>query len=146
MEKSDSLTIKNISLWFGALVFGFLMSLLIRNQRNSLQAIKLEIESQWESIENKHRFVAERLNDHYLQLNNRFCAQKILLTLISFIVALSISASTFFFLFNSGSIFALKTFLIYGMIGGLIYIFLCFLYKLLFWIERYFEKASKVKK
>jgi len=142
MEKTNSLTVKNISLWLGALIFGFLMSLLIRNQRSSLEAIKLEIESQWENIENKHKFVADRLSAHYLQLNKRYFSQKIFLMLISFIVAVSISASTVLLLSSSDLFSVFNNFLIYGAVGGLIYVLVCLFFKRLSEIKQYLKRLQ----
>lgn len=142
MEISTGLTIKNLALWVGALVFGFMMSLLIRNQGNSLEAIKFEIESQWKNIESKHKFVAERLSEHYAQLKNRFYSQKLFLMMISLVVSLSILASTVFLIFNSGSVSELKRFIQYGIYGGVGYIFSCALVKLLLWVDRFFKRKS----
>lgn len=76
MKVVDGFALKNIIIWCSALVFGFFMSLLIRNQRSALKAIKMEVDSQWGAIQSKHKYVAARLGSHYVQLKNRYMLQR----------------------------------------------------------------------
>lgn len=125
MQKTDALTLKNLSIWLGSVVFALLMSLLIRNQKSTLNAIKLEVDSQWSNIKDKHRLVSDRLSKHYLDLHDRFNTQIIFLTLISLVVSASIVGSTTLLLYNSSKLNLFFDVFISGTLGGLIYILLC---------------------
>lgn len=121
MKMENGLSFLNMSIWCGVLIFGFLMSLLIRNQRSTLNAIKLEIDSQWNNIKSKHKFVADRLGEHYIYLRGRQRAQNFTLALVSFMVAISIVLSTVLILYNSQSLHLYKNVLYFGGVGGLVY-------------------------
>lgn len=87
MKPVSGLSLLNMSIWCGVLIFGVFMSLLVRNQRSTLNAIKLEIDSQWSNIQTKHKFVADRLGTHYCYLRSRQRSQQFFLVLISLIVS-----------------------------------------------------------
>ena len=91
MESTGGWSIKNVLIWIGALVFALLMDLLINNQRHTLEAIKLEIEQQWELIEGKHKTVAKQFHKSYQQLGDRYHQQHLLLRTVSALVALALA-------------------------------------------------------
>lgn len=122
MKMASGLSFLNISIWCGVLFFGFFMSLLVRNQRSTLIAIKLEIDSQWNNIKAKHRFVADRLGEHYNYLRGRQRSQNLNLTLVGVIVSISIAVSTILLLYNSQSLYLYKDVLYFGCIGGTAYL------------------------
>ena len=122
MKLSNGLSFINMSIWCGVLIFGIFMSLLIRNQRSTLNAIKLEIDSQWNSIQTKHKFVAGRLGAHYFYLKSRQRTQRLFLVLVSLIVSVSIAVSTVQLLYNSQSLHLYKDVLHFGSIGGISYL------------------------
>lgn len=129
MQKSEELTLKNLSIWLGSIVFALLMSLLIRNQKSTLNAIKLEVDSQWSNIKDKHRLVSDMLSKHYLDLNDRFQTQITFLTLISIVVSISVTGSTMLLLYNSSKLHLCSDVAVSGIVGGLTYILLCLTFK-----------------
>ena len=131
MKMASGLSFLNMSIWCGVLVFGVFMSLLIRNQRSTLNAIKLEIDSQWHSIQAKHKYVAGRLGTHYYYLRRRQNSQYLFLMLVSLIVSVSIAVSTILLLYNSNSLHLYKEVLYFGGLGGVGYLFLSLMWWLL---------------
>lgn len=128
MKLANGLSFINMSIWCGVLIFGIFMSLLIRNQRSTLNAIKLEIDSQWNSIQTKHKFVAGRLGTHYFHLKSRQRTQQLFLVLVSSIVSVSIAVSTILLLYNSQSLHLYKDVLYFGSIGGISYLLVSLLW------------------
>ncbi|UBH29235.1 hypothetical protein [Aeromonas enteropelogenes] len=104
MIKEDSWSTKNISIWLGVVVMSIFMTMLIRNQRNTLQAVKKEIDQQWLQLEGKYHSVASRFRNSYKQLNTRSCHQEWLIKIISFLVTLSLLVTTLLLLYYSVSI------------------------------------------
>lgn len=94
MEERNFWTGKNVVIWLGGLVFSVLMTLLIRNQRHTLLAVKQEIDQQWQQIKGKYSSVADRFEPSYKQLDERYHHQKWLLRVISFLVAVSLAVAT----------------------------------------------------
>lgn len=131
MKMANGLSLLNMSIWCGVLVFGVFMSLLIRNQRSTLNAIKLEIDSQWHNIQSKHKYVADRLGTHYYYLRRRKKSQHLFLMLVSLIVSVSIAVSTILLLYNSKSLHLYKDVLYFGGLGGVGYLFLSLMWWLL---------------
>jgi len=123
MKVENGLSFLNMSIWCGVLIFGFFMSLLIKNQRSTLNAIKLEIDSQWNSIEAKHQFVAARLGCHYRYLRKRQKDQSLTLFLVDTIVSIAIAGSTILLLYNSKGLYLYKDVLYFGFFGGVVYFF-----------------------
>lgn len=105
MEKANEWSIKNLIVWFGALIFSLLMNLLIKNQKHTLTAIKSEINQQNHLIKTKHQLVADRFIEIYEQLDSRYKHQKKLIDTIDFLVALALFASTFLLLTFSTNAF-----------------------------------------
>jgi hypothetical protein len=94
MENTNTWAGKNIVIWLGGLVFSVLMTLLIRNQRHTLFAVKQEIDQQWQQIKGKYSSVADRFEPSYKQLDQRYHHQKWLLRVVSFLVAVSLAVAT----------------------------------------------------
>ncbi len=131
MQMTEGLSLKNMSIWFGIIIFGVFMSLLIRNQRSTLKAIQMEIDSQWSNIKNKHQFVAERLNSSYLQLIGRQRTQRWFLMIVSLIVAGSILAGTILLLHNSHSLHLYTEVIYFGVFGAGVYVLICLVWWLI---------------
>lgn len=132
MKQSEGFSLMNTSIWCGSLVFGLFMSLLIRNQKSTLNAIKLEMESQWSTMQRKHKYAAERLGFHYKQLNKRYLLQRWFLFIISLIISISIAGSTIFFIYNSNASSLYKEVFMSGMYGGLAYTAACLIWNPIF--------------
>lgn len=101
MENTGSWSQKNIVIWLGALVFALLLSLLVRNQRNTLSAVRQEIDQQWTKIESDHRSVADRFRDLYWALEERHKHQIWLIRIVDTLVAFSLLTATAYLLWIS---------------------------------------------
>ena len=97
MENTGSWNQKNVVIWLGGFVFTFLLSLLVRNQKNTLSAIRQEIDQQWRKIESDHRPVADRFRD----LEDRHEHQVRLIRTVDALVAFSLLAATAYLLWIS---------------------------------------------
>jgi hypothetical protein len=140
MKIENGLSFLNMSIWCGVLIFGFFMSLLIKNQRSTLNAINLEIGSQWNTIEAKHKFVAARLGQHYSYLRKRQKDQSLTLFLVDAIVSMAIAGSTILLLYNSHGLHLYKDVLYFGFWGGIVYL----LSALLWWGAKFiFFRCAK---
>jgi len=104
MEDKGSWTSKNILIWIGVLVFSILMSLLVSNQRNTLKAVKDEIDQQKRQIETKYRSIAARFNEVYEEIDRRHLVQKRLILVVDVLVAISFLITTGMLLLLSGVI------------------------------------------
>lgn len=94
MESQAGWAAKNLLIWAGALVFSLLMDLLIRNQRNTLEAIHQEIGQQQQLIQEQHRSVAGQFISSFTQLQNRYTHQCRLLSTLDVLVAFSLAVAT----------------------------------------------------
>lgn len=63
---------KNLVILLGYLLFVVFMSLLICNQKNTLDAIKNEYQGHWALIKDKHAKVADRFKPSFDELNKRY--------------------------------------------------------------------------
>lgn len=90
LERDHGFSMKNLVILGGCLVFAFLMALLIRNQRNSLAAVKEEIDNQWGRIEGEHALVASKFRESYASLNKRYQDQRRLIFAIDILVSMSL--------------------------------------------------------
>ncbi|WP_017907040.1 hypothetical protein, partial [Pseudomonas asplenii] len=101
-ETSNSMTLKNLIIFCGAIAFAAFMMLLILNQRNTLLSILNEINNELQLIKQKHSSVKLQFDDQYKLLETRFLYQYILLEIVSLIVALALAAaSALFFYFSN---------------------------------------------
>jgi len=130
---------KNISIWLGSLIFAAFMTLLIRNQRHTLIAVKQEIDQQWQQIKNKHHDVADRFENSYKELDIRYKHQKLLISFVSLLVAIVLGASTLTLLFYSVSIDLLMTSMLCGCAFALVVLSVS-------WIYRVFKEIYDKKK
>ena len=71
------------------MVFTVLMSLLIRNQRHTLRAIKEEIAQQKEQLKTKFQAISERFEDIYDEIDKRHTHQTRLILVVDILVALT---------------------------------------------------------
>ncbi|MCE8043608.1 hypothetical protein HOP60_15745 [Halomonas daqingensis] len=74
MEKPElaELQLGNLAIWLGAVIFFVLMELLIRNQRNTLQAVKGEVDLQRTIFKEDHVAVYGKFKNIYRELDDRF--------------------------------------------------------------------------
>ncbi|WP_417500762.1 hypothetical protein [Marinobacter sp.] len=101
MENTGNWNQKNIVIWLGGFVFAFLLSLLVRNQKNTLTAVRQEIDQQWKKIQSDHRPVADRFSDLYWTLEERHKHQTWLIRIVDALVAASLFAGTAYLLWIS---------------------------------------------
>lgn len=101
MENTGAWAQKNIVIWLGALVFALLLSLMVRNQKSTISAIRQEIDQQWKQIEDDHRSVAHRFQDLYSALENRRKDQTHLIFTVEVLVVLSLALASAFLLWIS---------------------------------------------
>lgn len=104
MEDKSAWTSKNVLIWVGALVFAVLMDLLIRNQRNTLQAVKEEIDQQKQQIGSKYQCVAARFKEVYSEIDKRHKYQEKLISVVDLLVAFSFAVTSFIVVWFSGAL------------------------------------------
>lgn len=104
LEDKGAWSNKNLLIWLGALVFAVLMDLLIRNQRHTLTAVKQEIDQQRRQLEKKYNSIANRFLNSYSEIDRRYKHQRRLILVIDFLVAMSLGATTFMFIWFCGVI------------------------------------------
>jgi hypothetical protein len=130
----------NISVFTGLIIFSLFVSLLVRNQTNTLNAVRRECDSQWESIKTKHQNVRPLLEKHYSTLKMRYISQRAKLFIVDLILSLSILGAMWvlFFYLQKESEFtaALKV----GSIIGTVYLGLDFL---LSWVVNKLMKTNR---
>lgn len=101
MENSQDWTLKNSLIWAGAFFFCILMNLLIRNQRNTLNAIHHEMDQQWQEIRGRHSSVADRFRASYQQLEIRHLHQERLIRVISGMVSFALAVASSLYIYYS---------------------------------------------
>ena len=101
MDNVGKWIVKNVIIWLGVFIYSILMDLLIRNQQNTLQAVKDGIEYQKKLIEGKYNFVADNFRDSYNQLDKRHIHQIWLIRIVSGLVAFSLLITTSMLLWYS---------------------------------------------
>jgi hypothetical protein len=102
MEDKGAWNSKNVLIWLGALVFSILMDLLIRNQRHTLDSVNKEIRQQRRQIEDKYAPVLSRFANDYKEVSERYVHQKVLITVVDFLVASSLAVTTAMLFWYSG--------------------------------------------
>ncbi|MFQ2502598.1 hypothetical protein ACK320_01835 [Aeromonas caviae] len=120
MVQDNDWNSKNVSLWLGVLILSIFMAMLIRNQRNTLQAVKKEIDQQWLQLEGKYHSVASRFKESYQQLDDRHRHQEWLIKIISFLVSASLFITTVLLLLFSIETQMVITSLLFGVGVGLL--------------------------
>jgi hypothetical protein len=95
--------LKNCLIWLGSLIYSVLMSLLISNQRSTLDVVKSEVDEQWGLIRGQHQSVAERFSKSYIHLEKRYEHQCRLLLIVDGLVSISLMFSTWMLLHYSVS-------------------------------------------
>jgi hypothetical protein len=81
----------------GSFVFMLLMHFLLRNQRDTLDVIGIEIKRQEAKLKNEHAAIAPNFTDTFAALDKRYKAQRTVLYVIDVIVAIGFLLSVFFF-------------------------------------------------
>lgn len=102
MEPVGTLGVKNFVVFFGVLVFSILMSLLLRNQRDSVAAISAEIEDLKSQFKNKSSARANRFEEAYVDLKRRERRQRFLIWAVEFLVTVALAGTTVIFFQYSG--------------------------------------------
>lgn len=102
MELAGQITVKNSLVMLGVLVFSLLMSLLVRNQLDSVSAIRGEIQDQKQRIKDKRSAITARITDSYSDLDKRERRQRWLIRIIDILVALALLGTTILFFWYSG--------------------------------------------
>lgn len=102
MENTGSLSLKNIFILAGIFAFAIFMDLLIRNQLNTLEAIKDEVDHQWEKIEKEHKAIANRFKTIYTKIRTRLTQQRWLVRIVDAVVALSFTGTVVLWLVYDG--------------------------------------------
>lgn len=126
MENTGDWSQKNLVIWLGALAFSLLLSLLVRNQKNTLSAIRQEIDQQWQKIQSDHRSVAARFKDLYWSLDKRHQHQVQLIRTVDALVALSLLAATGFIIWISVPLPLAVSSAKIALLGAVIYPFALF--------------------
>lgn len=142
MESANTLIMKNFIVWLSAMMFGIFMSLLIRNQRSNLEAIRTELDAQWKEIEEKHKYVSEKLSHHHAKLEERYRGQRNFLFLISLVITTSIIGSTALLLYRSNAIDDWYSVLVCGSYGGYMYMTVASLYKATSYFRQHWKTPS----
>ncbi len=122
MENTGEWDQNNFVIWLGAMVFAVLLSLLVRNQKNSLTAIRQEIDQQWRRIQSDHRSIADQLTGLYKSLDRRYQHQVWLIRTVDTLVALSLLVATVYLLWVSVPISVAKAAGTLALIGAPLYI------------------------
>lgn len=94
MKYENQWTLTNLLIWSGCFVFSVFMAMLIRNQRNSLDSVREEINQQWRQIKLEHSAVAEQFQDAYDFLLRRHQQQSTLIFIVEVIVSFALLAAT----------------------------------------------------
>jgi len=102
MENSGEVTIKNVFIITGVLIFSLFIFLLTNNQKNTLKALKSEIDFQWSLIKNRHAAAEDRLKIYYDGLANRHNEQTNTLNIVLAVVSSLMVLSVCLFLYYSG--------------------------------------------
>ena len=76
LENLSKFTLKNMSVLIGVVVFSFFMNMLLKNQRHSLDAIKMEVDELKHKLEFEHAALSEKLMPAYVELDKRYRHQK----------------------------------------------------------------------
>ena len=97
MTSTGEITIKNTFILIGYFTFFFLTRMLINNQRTTLDAIKKEVDFQWNIIKQKHIDAASRLSSYQGEVGVRISMQSDTLRLIEWVnLALLVTVSIIF--------------------------------------------------
>lgn len=93
-----SLTVNNLAIWLGSVIFVLFLEFLLRNQRSTLQAIGNEIKLQEKMFERHQKDIYPLFEEAYIELGDRFSRQRRLISVIRFLVCLSLAFSSYMFL------------------------------------------------
>jgi hypothetical protein len=102
METSGVWSNKNLLIWLSALFFTIMMYFFIKNQRHTLKAVEQEIEQQRQQIKNKYRAVADRFEQIYDEIHDRYLHQSKLLRGVWWVVLGSFFVTTIMLMWSSG--------------------------------------------
>lgn len=86
-QMTSGSNVKNLTIYLSAIIFAFFISLLLRNQRRSLDAINQEIISQKEQLKYEHQALDDRFDHIFSDLSDRYVKHRRILTYIDFAVS-----------------------------------------------------------
>ena len=102
LTQENSISIKNVAVILGLLVFIFFMNMLLKNQRHSLEAINLEIIDIKDKLRHSKSSTADKLMPIYSSLDTRFKQQKRAILYVDGILALVWMLAFSLFVYYSG--------------------------------------------
>ncbi|MBF0192479.1 MAG: hypothetical protein HQL99_15275 [Magnetococcales bacterium] len=99
MEDSNGLSLKNVLVLFGAIIFYVLLIHLIKNQHHTLDAVNSEITNKAERLKDKHKNLFIEIEHGFTALHHRYKQLSKLLNVmeLSIYAALIISLSVFIY-------------------------------------------------
>ena len=101
MERTGVLEISNLLIWFGALIFGVLTWMLIKNQKSTLNAVKNEYAEQKRKIKDQNKDIADKFECIYKTLEERFKGIKFMLIFVQCLIVASFVGTTALFCWYS---------------------------------------------
>lgn len=93
VKPNEMTSAKNIAVLVGAMVFSILMIMLVRNQRDALEAIWSEIDQQQKVLRQKHSDIAAKFDSLFDGLKVRYDHQNTLLNVVGCVVWLGLAVS-----------------------------------------------------
>lgn len=87
----------SIAVLVGSFVFMLLMHFLLRNQKQTLEVIGIEIKRQKAKLKKEHAAIADNFVDTFTSLDNRYNTQQTMLKVVDIVVVLGFLLSVFFF-------------------------------------------------
>lgn len=102
MTTTGEITIKNTFILIGYVIFFFLTRMLVNNQLITLDAIKKEVDFQWNLIKQKHVDAESRLASYQSEVNRRISTQDGTLKLIEWVNIALLVIVSFIFSYHSG--------------------------------------------
>jgi hypothetical protein len=105
-SKIDSNFLTSTAVLLGSLVFTLLMHFLLRNQRQTLDVIGIEIKRQKAKLEKEHAAIAANFVDTFRSLDSRYTGQRRILYGVDGVVFLGLLLAGFFFYKLNSPVFA----------------------------------------
>lgn len=87
----------SIAVLIGSFIFMLLMHFLLRNQKQTLEVIGIEIKRQKGKLKKEHAAIAQNFVDTFTSLDNRYDTQLTILKAVDFVVFFGFLLSVFFF-------------------------------------------------
>ncbi|MBP2544669.1 hypothetical protein [Acinetobacter guillouiae] len=111
----------NILVILGILFYSIILTMLIRNQNNTLSALRDEIDHHIELLNTKHKSVSNSFLKSFRQVETRYDHQKLMLLMVDVLVSLALGiVFIIFFYYSFGMFFPSLLLMIFTFIIGLI--------------------------